>query len=117
MAVGLKVTAFWDVSSCSLVEVARRFRDAYCLRLIAQIKAVSTSEKSISFCDTTRRNTPEGCHLRYRLPPIHTGSCRNQKRSNPVVLDQLDNAARLGIKAYCFIDDSHHPDDGGSTHL
>jgi len=28
----LKMTAFWDVPSCSLVEVDRRFRGAYCLQ-------------------------------------------------------------------------------------
>jgi hypothetical protein len=28
---GLKMTVFWDVAPCSLVEIARCFRDAYCL--------------------------------------------------------------------------------------
>jgi hypothetical protein len=27
----MKMTVFWDVSPCSLVEVYRRFRGAYCL--------------------------------------------------------------------------------------
>jgi hypothetical protein len=27
----LKMSAFWDIVSCSLVEVDRHFRDAYCL--------------------------------------------------------------------------------------
>jgi hypothetical protein len=27
----MKVTAFWDMALCSLVEVDRRFRGAYCL--------------------------------------------------------------------------------------
>jgi hypothetical protein len=27
----LKITVFWDVAPCSLVEVCRRFRGAYCL--------------------------------------------------------------------------------------
>jgi hypothetical protein len=30
-AASLKMTAFWDVAPCSVVEVGRRFRDAYCL--------------------------------------------------------------------------------------
>jgi hypothetical protein len=29
-AASMKI-AFWDIASCSLVEVDRRFRDAYCL--------------------------------------------------------------------------------------
>jgi hypothetical protein len=28
----IKMTALWDIVSCSLVEVDRRFRDAYCLQ-------------------------------------------------------------------------------------
>jgi hypothetical protein len=27
----MKMTALWDTAPCSLVEVDRRFRDAYCL--------------------------------------------------------------------------------------
>jgi hypothetical protein len=30
-AANLKMTAFWDIEQCSLVEVYRRFRGAYCL--------------------------------------------------------------------------------------
>jgi hypothetical protein len=29
----MNMTAFWDIVPCSLVEVYRRFRGAYCLRL------------------------------------------------------------------------------------
>jgi hypothetical protein len=28
---GMKMTAVWDVAPCSLAEVVRRFRGAYCL--------------------------------------------------------------------------------------
>jgi hypothetical protein len=31
MAASMKITVFGDVASCSLVEIDRRFRDAYCL--------------------------------------------------------------------------------------
>jgi hypothetical protein len=31
MAANMKMTAFWDIVPCSLVEVDRRFRGAYCL--------------------------------------------------------------------------------------
>jgi hypothetical protein len=28
-----KITVFWDIVPCSLVESGRRFRDAYCLKI------------------------------------------------------------------------------------
>jgi hypothetical protein len=31
MAASMKMTVFWDVAPCTLVEVYRRFRSAYCL--------------------------------------------------------------------------------------
>jgi hypothetical protein len=31
-ATSMKMTALWDISPCSLVEVDQRFRGAYCLR-------------------------------------------------------------------------------------
>jgi hypothetical protein len=31
-AASMKMTVFWDVASCSLIEIRRRIRDAYCLR-------------------------------------------------------------------------------------
>jgi hypothetical protein len=63
-AASMKMIAFWDITSCSLIEVYRRFRGAYCLPLIAPMMAVvRTSETSVSFCESKRRNIPEGCHL------------------------------------------------------
>jgi hypothetical protein len=62
--VSSKVTAVWDIVSCSLVEVDRRFRGAHCLRAIALImEIVHISETSVYLYETTRRNIPEGCHL------------------------------------------------------
>jgi hypothetical protein len=58
------VTVFWDVAPCNLVEVYRRFRDAYCSRHQAVIEAAVTSEMSVSFCKTEWRNIPEGIPLR-----------------------------------------------------
>jgi hypothetical protein len=40
----MKMTVFWDVAPCSLVEVDRRFRGAYCLHIQGDI-----SEKAVSF--------------------------------------------------------------------
>jgi hypothetical protein len=62
----LKMTVFWDVAPCSLVEIEQRFRGTYCLSLHAIVlvmEAVSTSETSVSFYHTTRRNIPEDGHL------------------------------------------------------
>jgi hypothetical protein len=56
----MKMTIFWDIAPCNLVEVNRRLRGA----VIALIKeAVSTSETSVNFYETTRRNYPEDSHL------------------------------------------------------
>jgi hypothetical protein len=30
-AASMKMTAFWDIAPCSLIEVDRRFRGAYCV--------------------------------------------------------------------------------------
>jgi hypothetical protein len=54
----MNMTTFWDIAPCSLVEVDRRFRGA-----ITLMEAVCTSETSINFYETTRRNILEGCHL------------------------------------------------------
>jgi hypothetical protein len=64
----MKMTVFWGIASCSLVEIDRRFRDAYCLNhpdlLIAlMMEAASTSETSVIFCGTTRCNFPEDRQL------------------------------------------------------
>jgi hypothetical protein len=50
-ATSMKIISFWDVASCSLVEIGRGFRGAYCLRhrSALMIKAVSTSETSVNF--------------------------------------------------------------------
>jgi hypothetical protein len=60
----VNMTAFWDIALCSLVETDRRFGDA---SIIARMtEAVRTSETSINFYETTRRNIPEGYHLHTR---------------------------------------------------
>jgi hypothetical protein len=51
----MKMTAFWDVAPCSLVEVDRRF--------VLMMETVCTSETSVYFYETTRLNIPESCHL------------------------------------------------------
>jgi hypothetical protein len=66
-AVRTKMTVFWVVEPCSLVEVYQRFRGPWCLqssRLIAlMMEAARTSEKLVNFYQTTRRYHPEDSHL------------------------------------------------------
>jgi hypothetical protein len=54
------MTVFWNVAPCRLVEVYRLFRGAYYLHHQSdEMEAVSTSEASVNFYQTTRRNIPE----------------------------------------------------------
>jgi hypothetical protein len=67
----LTMTVVWDVAPCGLVEINRRFRGAYCLHYQANPPrpddgAVSTSETSVNFYQTTRRNIPDDSHLHIR---------------------------------------------------
>jgi hypothetical protein len=58
------MAVFWDVAPCSLAEIDRRFRGAYCLHHQDLImEAVSTSETLISFYETARRNIQEDRYL------------------------------------------------------
>jgi hypothetical protein len=61
----MKTTAFWDITTCSLVEVDRLFRGAYCL-IALMMEAVSTSETSVNFYETAWRNIPEDGNLHTR---------------------------------------------------
>jgi hypothetical protein len=59
------MAVLWDVAPCSLVEINRRFRGAYYLTChcdVALIEAVSVSETSVSFFETTLRIIPEDSH-------------------------------------------------------
>jgi hypothetical protein len=51
----MKMVVFWVVAPCSLVEVYRRM-----------VEAASTSETSVNFYQTTRRNNPEDSHIHTR---------------------------------------------------
>jgi hypothetical protein len=57
------MAALWDVAPCSLVEIDWRFRRV----LIAlMMESFYTSETSVSFHQTTRRNNPEDSYLHTR---------------------------------------------------
>jgi hypothetical protein len=58
------MTVFWDIAPCNLVEVAEisEKRTALIIRAIApMMAAVRTSETSVYFNQSTRRNVPEDC--------------------------------------------------------
>jgi hypothetical protein len=59
-AASIKITAFWNVAPCSLVDVYRRSE----VLAASIIRAMSTSETSVNFYQTTRRNNPEDSHFR-----------------------------------------------------
>jgi hypothetical protein len=65
-----KMVVFWGLSPCSLVEVNRRFRCAYCLH-------DQGDEVSTNFYKITRRSIPEG-----RLDIL----CRDNLKSRHVYL-------------------------------
>jgi hypothetical protein len=48
----MKMSAFSDIALCSLIEVDRRFRGAYCLHNVLSL-----------LHETTRRHIQEGCLL------------------------------------------------------
>jgi hypothetical protein len=63
------MAAFWDILPCSVIEVERRFRDAYCVQHegVDGGSRVLISETSVYLCDTTRRYIQYGCHLQGKL--------------------------------------------------
>jgi hypothetical protein len=70
----LRRVVWWKFTDISEVLSASIFRAISIIRaLIAlQMEAVSTSETSVNFYQTTRRNIPEDSHL-------HTRRCENLK--------------------------------------
>jgi hypothetical protein len=61
-AARMRMTVFRDVAPCSLVEIDRRFRGAYCLHNHRPDEAVSTSETSANFYEITGSYIPEDSH-------------------------------------------------------
>jgi hypothetical protein len=55
----MKMTAFWDIAPCSLVEVVWRF-------VALMMEAVRISEIPVCF-ETTGRYIPESCHLQFYI--------------------------------------------------
>jgi hypothetical protein len=61
-AASMKMVVFWVAAPCNLVEVYRRFRGVSA-SIIRVMEAVSTSETSVNFYQTTRRNNSEDSDL------------------------------------------------------
>jgi hypothetical protein len=59
-ATSMKMTVFWDIAPCSLGETERWW-------IALMMEAVSTSETSVNFSQTTRHIIPEDGHLRSSL--------------------------------------------------
>jgi hypothetical protein len=62
MAASMNMTVFWDAAPCSLAEIYRFLEGLTASTIRAMnlmMEAVSTSETSVNFCETTRRNIPE----------------------------------------------------------
>jgi hypothetical protein len=49
----MKITLFWAIAPCSLVEADRRFRGAASMIIAVMTEAISTSETSVKFYETT----------------------------------------------------------------
>jgi hypothetical protein len=66
-AASMKMTVFWVVASCRLVEAYRRFKGTCHLLFqdddALMMEAASTSETSVNLYQTTRRNNPEDSHF------------------------------------------------------
>jgi hypothetical protein len=62
MAASMKITVFWVVALCSLVEIYRHMRGACCL-IGLMMEAAITSKTLINFYQTTQRYNPEDSNL------------------------------------------------------
>jgi hypothetical protein len=63
MAASMKMTVFWDVALCSLIEIYH-FSEVLTSSFIgAMMKAVSTSETLVNFYQIAWCNIPEDSHL------------------------------------------------------
>jgi hypothetical protein len=81
----MKVIVFWDVAPCSLSEIDRRF-------IAMMMEAVSTSETSVNFHETTERNIEERKERRKETSNINTAeiNCLHGPRyANPDILRML----------------------------
>jgi hypothetical protein len=68
----MKMTVFWNIVSCSLIELDVSGRIAL------MMEAVSTSEISINIHETIRRNIPADSHLHGKSTSRFQSACKVQ---------------------------------------
>jgi hypothetical protein len=78
-AMSTKITVFWDIALCCLLESDQHFRGAHCLHqgdeshlITLMMEAVGTSETSVNFYQTTRCNIQENSHLQFCTGYLHS---------------------------------------------
>jgi hypothetical protein len=81
------MTVIWDVAPCGLIKIFR------CKLNALIMEAVSTSETSDSFNQTTRRNTPADSHL--HLSRLNMSSITDMSEELESGHAQLTTAARV----------------------
>jgi hypothetical protein len=82
----MKITPFWDIAPCCLVEVGRRFRGAYC-SIRVMVAAVRTFKTSVYFNETTRHYITESCHLQPMKTLTYQDS--DSQKKNRIMHDNL----------------------------
>jgi hypothetical protein len=60
----MKIDVFWDVVPCSLVDIYKRFREAYCLHH-PHSEAENSYETRVSIYQTTQSYIPENSHFMF----------------------------------------------------
>jgi hypothetical protein len=63
----MKMAVFWNVAPCSLLGIDRRFRGANCFHHQGVDGGITSSEISVNFYQTARRNIPQHRHLHLQL--------------------------------------------------
>jgi hypothetical protein len=64
MVVIIKVTVFWTVTPCSLVDMYGCFRGTCCLHLQGRGDTSGSSEVLVPMYQTTQSQIPENCNLK-----------------------------------------------------
>jgi hypothetical protein len=92
----MKITVFWDVAPCSLVETGDVSEVLTATTIIAlmTVVAVSTFEISVYLDQTTRRNIPEDTHLHPQFR-VRTDFHTNTKHQT-----KFDTVFMLGDRKY-----------------
>jgi hypothetical protein len=79
MAASVKMTVFWVVAPCSLVDVYR-LHAARCLFIARMMEAVSTYETSVNSCKTSRLNNPEDVTQLVKVPAFYAAVFTGARR-------------------------------------